>query len=155
MRLFSPAPLPRLGLVVVMSVALVLPSLVHRVPLTWAQAGQPPGEPKRPAYQVGSAGRFNEDWSVLRGVDLDKTDDFWDRLKFIPLSSDGNVWLTIGGQARERGGDFRQFLFGDSAPKQTDGDLLSPYRLIAALPVTPSFRLCARGKSSFAPDRHL
>ena len=55
MRLFSPAPLPRLGLVVVMSVALVLPSLVHRVPLTWAQAGQPPGEPKRPAYQIGSA----------------------------------------------------------------------------------------------------
>src|SRR5437762_13253635 len=103
MRLFSPAPLPRLGLVVVMSVALVLPSLVHRVPLTWAQAGQPPGEPKRPAYQIGSAGRFNEDWSVLRGVDLDKTDDFWDRLKFIPLSPDQNVWLTIGGQARERG----------------------------------------------------
>src|SRR2546429_2324734 len=155
MRVFSPAPLPRLGLVVVMSVALVLPSLVHRVPLTWAQAGQPPGEPKRPAYQIGSAGRFNEDWSVLRGVDLDRTDDFWDRLKFIPLSSDGNVWLTIGGQARERGEYFRQFLFGNSEPKQSDGYLLSRYRLSADLHVTRYFRMFAEGRSSFALDRDL
>src|SRR6266576_5522216 len=102
MRLFSSATLPRLGLVVVMSVGLLLPSLVRSVPLSWAQAGPPPGEPKRPAYQIGSAGRFNEDWSVLRGVDLDKTDDFWDRLKFIPLTTDGSVWLSFGGQARER-----------------------------------------------------
>src|SRR5437588_9691318 len=155
MRLFSPAALPRLGLVVVMSVALVLPSLVHRVPLTWAQAGQPPGEPKRPAYQIGSAGRFNEDWSVLRGVDLDKTDDFWDRLKFIPLSPDQNVWLTIGGQARERGEYFRQFLFGNSEPKQSDGYLLSRYRLSADLHVTRYFRMFAEGRSSFALDRDL
>jgi hypothetical protein len=155
MRLFSPAPLPRLGLVVVMSVALLVASLSHGVPLTWAQAGQPPGELKRPAYQIGSAGRFNEDWSVLRGVDLDKTDDFWDRLKFIPLSPDQNVWLTIGGQARERGEYFRQFLFGDSAPKQSDGYLLSRYRLLADLHVTRYFRMFAEGKSSLALDREL
>src|ERR671919_1602214 len=43
---------------------------------------------KRPLYQTGSAGRFNEDWSLLKGVDLRKTDDFWDRLKFIPLPPD-------------------------------------------------------------------
>jgi len=155
MRLFSPAPLPRLGLVVAMSVALLLPSLGHRVPLTWAQAGPPPGEPKRPAYQIGSAGRFNEDWSVLRGVDLDKTDDFWDRVKFIPLSPDQNVWLTIGGQARERGEYFRQFLFGNSEPKQSDGYLLSRYRLVADLHVTRYFRMFAEGKSSLALDRDL
>ncbi|HEX9348184.1 MAG TPA: alginate export family protein [Gemmatimonadales bacterium] len=155
MRLFSPAPLPRLGLVVVMSVALLLPSLVHRVPLSWAQAGPPPSEPKRPAYQIGSAGRYNEDWSVLRGVDLDKTDDFWDRLKFIPLSPDQNVWLTLGGQARERVEYFRQFLFGNSAPKQSDGYLLSRYRLIADLHVTRYFRMFAEGKSSLALDRDL
>src|SRR5438067_1297301 len=155
MRLFSPAPLSRLGLVVVMSVALVLPSLVHRVPLTWAQPGQPSSEPKRPAYQIGSAGRFNEDWSVLRGVDLDKTDDFWDRLKFIPLSPDQNVWLTIGGQARERVEYFRQFLFGNSEPKQSDGYLLSRYRLSADLHVTRYFRMFAEGRSAFALDREL
>src|SRR6266403_3058632 len=155
MRLFSPAPLPRLGLVLVMSVALLLPSLVHRVPLGWAQAGPPQGEPKRPAYQIGSAGRFNEDWSVLRGVDLDKTDDFWDRLKFIPLSPDQNVWLTLGGQARERGEYFRQFLFGNSEPKQSDGYLLSRFRLSADLHVTRYFRMFAEGRSAFALDREL
>ena len=156
MRLFSPAPPPRrLGLAVVMSVALLLPSLVHSVPLARAQAGQPPNEPKRPAYQIGSAGRFNEDWSVLRGVDLDKTDDFWDRLKFIPLSPDQNVWLTVGGQARERGEYFRQFLFGNSEPKQSDGYLLSRYRLSADLHVTRYFRMFAEGRSAFALDREL
>jgi len=138
-----------------MSVALLLPALVYSVALTWAQAGPPPGEPKRPAYQIGSAGRFNEDWSVLRGVDLDKTDDFWDRLKFIPLSPDQNVWLTIGGQARERGEYFRQFLFGNSEPKQSDGYLLSRYRLSADLHVTRYFRMFAEGRSAFALDREL
>src|SRR5256886_17641624 len=155
MRLFSPAPLPRLGLVVVMSVALLLPSLVHRVPLGWAQAGPPQGEPQRPAYQIGSAGRFNEDWSVLRGVDLDKTDDFWDLLKFIPLTTDGSVWLSFGGQAREREEYFRQFLFGNSQPEQSDAYLLSRFGLSADLHVTQYFRMFAEGKSAFALDRDL
>src|SRR2546425_1338542 len=156
MRLFSPAPPPRrLGLAVVMSVALVLAPFIFRVSLARAQAGQPPNEPKRPAYQIGSAGRFNEDWSVLRGVDLDKTDDFWDRLKFIPLSPDQNVWLTLGGQARERGEYFRQFQFGDSEPKQSDGYLLSRFRLSADLHVTRYFRMFAEGRSAFALDREL
>src|SRR5438445_9529831 len=156
MRLFSPAPPPRrLGLAVVMSVALLLPSLVHSVPLARAQAGQAATEPKRPAYQLGSAGRYNEDWSSLRGVDLSATDDPLDRLKFIPLSPDQNVWLTIGGQVRERGEYFRQFLFGNSEPKQSDGYLLSRYRLIADLHVTRYFRMFAEGKSSLALDRDL
>ena len=59
----------------------MLPSLIHSRPGARVQAGQPPSEPNRPAYQIGSAGQFTEDWSVLRGVDLGKTDDFWDRLK--------------------------------------------------------------------------
>ena len=156
MRFFSLATPPRhLGLAVVMGVALVLSFLIHGVPLAWAQAGQPSNEPKRPAYQIGSAGRFNEDWSVLRGVDLDTTDDFWDRLKFIPLTSDQNVWLTIGGQARERGEYFRQYLFGNSEAKQSDGYLLSRYRLSADLHVTRYFRMFAEGRSAFALDRDL
>jgi len=156
MRFFSLAAPPRhLGLAVVVGVALVLSFLIHGVPLAWAQAGQPSNEPKRPAYQIGSAGRFNEDWSVLRGVDLDTTDDFWDRLKFIPLTSDQNVWLTIGGQARERGEYFRQYLFGNSEPKQSDGYLLSRYRLSADLHLTRYFRMFAEGRSAFALDRDL
>src|SRR3989442_598964 len=138
-----------------MGVAVVLLFLIAGVPLAWAQAGQPSNEPKRLVYQIGSDGRYNEDWSVLRGVDLDTTDDFWDRLKFIHLTSDQNVWLTIGGQARERGEYFRQYLFGNSEPKQSDGYLLSRYRLSADLHLTRYFRMFAEGRSAFALDRDL
>jgi hypothetical protein len=47
-------------------------------------AAQPaPAEVGRPVFQVR---RFDEDWSVLCGVDLSRTDDFRDRLKFVPLA---------------------------------------------------------------------
>ena len=121
----------------------------------WAQTGPPPSEPQRPALQIGNAARFDEDWSVLRGVDLSTTDDFWDRLKFIPLTRDGSVWLTIGGQVRERGEYFRHFLFGSSEPEDTDAYLASRFRLSADLHVTPYFRMFAEGKSAFVLDRDL
>ena len=53
-----------------------------------AQTPAEPAEIKRPAYQVR---RFDEDWSVLRGVDLTKTDDFWDRLKFTSAARTSSV----------------------------------------------------------------
>jgi hypothetical protein len=150
---FLSALLPRhFRMTVALGLALHALSFVHHVPGAWAQAAT---EPKRPAYQLGSAGRFNEDWSALRGVDLDKTDDFWDRLKFIPLSPDQNVWLTIGGQARERGEYFSHFLFGASEPEQSDGYLLSRFRLSADLHVTRYFRMFGEGRSAFALDREL
>ena len=135
-------------------VGLTLQSLavVHAVPPGWAQADQPANELKRPAYQLR---RFDEDWSVLKGVDLTATDDFWDRLKFIPLSRDESVWLSLGGQVRERAEYFRHFLFGDSKPKDTDAYLLSRFRLSADLHVTPYFRMFVEGKSSFSLDRDL
>ena len=138
-------------------VGLVLQSLalVHDLLPAWAQAGQAASDLQRPTYQIGSAGRFNEDWSVLRGVDLGATDDFWDRLKFIPLTPDGSVWLTFGGQAREREEYFRHYLFGASKPEDTDAYLLSRYRLSADLHVSPYFRIFAEGKSAFALDRDL
>src|SRR5438034_11581926 len=95
-------PTRRLCLAIIGGVALQSLSLVQNVVPVWAQAGQTASEPNRPAYQIGSAGRFNEDWSALRGVVLGKTDDFWDRLKFIQLTEDGSVWFTLGWQVRGR-----------------------------------------------------
>ena len=156
MAFFSPALLARrLCLAIIGAVALLSLSFVHGVLPASAQASQAASEPNRPAYQIGSAGRFDEDWSVLRGVDLGNTGDFWDRLKFIPLTRDQSVWLTLGGQVRERGEYYRQYLFGASEPKQSDGYLLSRYRLSADLHVTQYFRVFAEGKSSFALDREL
>src|SRR5215813_9356210 len=117
----------------------------------WAQTEKTTEELKRPALQIGSALRFNEDWSTLKGVDLSETDDFWDRLKFIPLTKDESVWLSFGGQARLRLEYFNQFQWGASEPKQSDAYLLSRLRLSADLHVTPYFRLYVEGKSALVP----
>jgi len=81
----------------IMGLALQSLCVVYGAQPAAAQVEKAAGEVKRPAYQIGSAGqsslRFNEDWSVLKGVDLSKTDDFWDRLKYIPLTPDQSVWL--------------------------------------------------------------
>jgi len=140
-----------------MVVGMALQSLafVYSVLPAWGQAPPPASELQRPALQIGSAGRFNEDWSVLRGVDLGTTDDPLDRLKFIPLTSDGSVWLSLSGQVRERAEYFRHFLFGASEPKDTDAYLLSRFRLSADLHVTPYLRMFVEGKSSMALDRDL
>src|SRR5882724_8300098 len=143
------------GIAVIIGLGLQLLSCVYGVLPAWAQAGPPASEPQRPALQIGNAARFDEDWSVLRGVDLSTTDDFWDRVKFIPLTTDGSVWLTIGGQVRERGEYFRHFMLGSSEPEDTDAYLASRYRLSADLHVTPYFRMFAEGKSAFVLDRDL
>jgi hypothetical protein len=149
----SPAPPPRRRLVaVILGLAVTWLGIVPGARPVFAQTSQAQSEIKRPAYQLG---RFDEDWSVLRGVDRGQTDDFWDRLKFIPLTADQSVWLTLGGQVRERFEYFTQFLFGASQPKQSDGYLLSRYRLSADLHVSPYFRMFAEGKSAFALDRDL
>ena len=140
---------------VIVGMALLGLAFVSGALPAWAQPGPPPSEPQRPALQIGNAARFDEDWSVLMGVDLSTTDDFWDRLKFIPLTRDGSVWLTIGGQVRERGEYFRHFLFGSSEPEDTDAYLASRFRLSADLHVTPYFRMFAEGKSAFVLDRDL
>jgi Alginate export len=140
---------------VIIGLGLQLLYCVYGVLPAWSQAGPPTSEPRRPALQIGSAGRFNEDWSVLRGVDLSKTDDFWDRVKFIPVTQDQTVWLSLGGQVRERVEYFNQFQFGASEPEQSDVYLLSRFRLSADLHVTRYFRMFAEGKSAFALDRDL
>jgi len=44
--------------------------------------------------------REDEDWTFLRNPDLRQ--DFWDRVKYVPLRHDANDWyLTVAGEARE------------------------------------------------------
>jgi hypothetical protein len=44
--------------------------------------------------------RYEEDYSYLR--DLARSSDFFDPLKFIPLGAEGEVYLTLNGEARFR-----------------------------------------------------
>ncbi len=126
---------------------------VYAVFPVWATDGQTASEIERPAYQVR---RFDEDWSILRGVDRSQTGDFWDLLKFIPITQDQNVWLSLGGQVRERFEYFGQYLFGaEGGPKKSDGYLLSRFRLSVDLHITQYFRVFAEAKSSLSTDREL
>jgi Alginate export len=136
---------------IIMGLALLSLSVVYGTFPAWGQSEKAAAEPKRPALQIGSALRFNEDWSTLKGVDLSQTDDFWDRVKFIPLTKDESVWLSFGGQARLRLEYFDQFQWGASEPKQSDVYLLSRLRWSGDLHVTPYFRLYAEGKSALVP----
>src|SRR5438552_15346037 len=123
----SPAPPPRRWLVaVIIGAAVTSLCIVGSACPVFAQTGQGESDVTRPAYQLG---RFDEDWSVLRGVDLGRTDDFWDRLKFIPLTADQSVWLTLGGQVRERGEFYGQHRVGVSQRKQPRVYLLASARL--------------------------
>jgi hypothetical protein len=127
-------------------------AVVYDVQPAWAEADQAAGKLNRPTYE---SLRFDEDWSSLRGADLSATDDFSDRLKFIPLNRDESAWLTLGGQLREREEYFRSFLFGASVPQESDAYLLSRLRLSADLHISPYLRLFAEEKSAFALNREL
>jgi hypothetical protein len=141
---------------VIMGLALRWLCVVYGTFPASAQTEKAEAEPKRPALQIGSALRFNEDWSTLKGVDLTQTDDFWDRLKFIPLTQDQGVWVSFGGQARGRVEYFNNFQWGASEPEQSDTYLLTPLRLSADLHVTPYFRMYVEGKSALVPvNRNL
>src|SRR5258705_2195872 len=138
------------------AIALALQSLLLYGALPAVAQGQiAPGEVKRPALQIGSALRYNEDWSTLEGVDTSRTNNFWDRVKFTPFTADQSVWLSIGGQARARLEYFDNFQFGASAPKRSDTYLLSRFRLNTDLHISPYFRLYFEGKSSLSTDRQL
>ncbi len=139
--------------VVIAGLVLQCLSFAHSVFPAGAADGQAGSELKRPTYQIL---RYDEDWSTMKDVDRSNTGDFWDRLKFIPITEDKKVWFSLGGQVRERFEYFGQYLFGAAGgSEKSDGYLLSRFRLSADLHVTPYFRVFAEGKSSLSTDREL
>ncbi|MBV9180826.1 MAG: alginate export family protein [Acidobacteria bacterium] len=69
--------------------------------------GQEKPTPVRSPYLLP---RYNENWSFL-GDPTQRT-DFWDPLKFIPISSDENAYLSLGGEIREAYERFHNTGFG-------------------------------------------
>lgn len=110
-----------------------------------AQDAAHPPPAQRPALQQL---RFNEDWSSLRGADRRGLD----AIKFIPLSEDESVYLSLGGQARLRAESFSNFNW---APANDDAYLLSRFRAHADLHVGEHFRAFAEMKSAHSTDRDL
>ena len=64
---------------------------------------------KRPPYNTVL--RWKENWSGLRGLDTSTTGDLFDPVKFIPLNTDGSIWLSFGGSVRGRVENWNNFNF--------------------------------------------
>jgi len=90
--------------------------------------------------------RHQEDWSVLR--DSGPT-EFLDPVKYIPFNREGDMYLSLGGQVRQRVEVWNNFGFSSS---NDDTFLLSRYQLHGDLHVTRYFRLFAEGIHSHIPD---
>lgn len=104
-------------------------------------------EGSRPAYALL---RDEEDWSFLR--DPDQRRDPWDRIKFIPLSKDGDLFLTLGGEIRQQFERFSHEEWGE-APEDPSGYLLQRYMFHADLRVRRRLRAFVQVKSALETGR--
>lgn len=100
----------------------------------------------RPAYQMF---RYDEDWSCL----ADSTrDDWWDRLKYIPLGRPG--WFaSLGGEVRERFELLDQPGFG-TGPVDDNGYFLHRYLLSSDLHLGARFRVFTELQSGLEQGRN-
>ena len=107
----------------------------------------------RPAYEPL---RQNEDWSVLVNPDVLKETDPFDPMKYISLTDSGSMWVSFGGQVRERVEIWNQYNFGAPASAvHNDGFLLSRLMLHADLHMGSYVRIFLQEKSAFSTHRAL
>jgi len=79
--------------------------------------------------------------------------DFLDRVKYVPLTEDGNTFLSFGGQIRERYEFFDNYNWGQG-PQTPHGYLLQRYMLHGDLQVESRFRLFVELKSGIENGRN-
>ena len=114
---------------------------------TGAAPERPASEP--PAYNIL---RYEEDYSYLR--DSAKSTDWLDPLKFIPLDADGRVYLTLGGDMRQRFEHFSGFGVGNgSVDGKADSYYLARYLLHADLHAGDALRFFFQVKSNTEDGR--
>ncbi len=101
----------------------------------------------RPAY---APERWDEDWSFLQ--DPAHRSDPFDPIKYIPLSDDGDIWLSLGGQVRYRYEFWDDNNF-DAGPQDDDGLHLLRLLAHADLHIGPNLRFFVEGKSAMEWDR--
>lgn len=102
----------------------------------------------RPTFQTL---RYNEDWSFLR-EEMQRT-DFFDQVKYIPLTGNGDVYLSFGGEARLKYELYTEPVFNQQ-PADDDGFLLQRYLVHGDLHATPYFRIFGQLQSSLENFRN-
>jgi hypothetical protein len=112
-----------------------------------AQETAPPAN-QPPPYTLS---RWDEDYRYLRDPG-DGPRDTFDPIKYIPLTKNGNIWLSLGGQVRYRFEYFDDFNFG-AGPGDDDGHHLLRILAHADLHLGDNFRIFVQGKSALIDDR--
>jgi hypothetical protein len=102
----------------------------------------------RPSFQTL---RYNEDWSFL-GDPTQRT-DFFDPVKYLPLTPDGDWYLSFGGEARLKYELYTEPVFNQK-PGDENGFLLQRYLLQVDLHATPCFRVFGQLQSSLEDFRN-
>jgi len=72
--------------------------------------------------------RYDESYAYLR--DASRRSDYFDAIKFIPLNTNGDWYLTQGGEIRERYEYYHNSLWG-RGPQDDNGYLLQRYMVHA------------------------
>jgi hypothetical protein len=95
--------------------------------------------------------RFNEDYSYLRKSSL--RSDFWDPLKFIPFNSARDIYVSVGGEMRERYEFFSAYNWG-AGPQTPDGYWLQRYMLNTDWHLGSHLRIYQEFESSLETGRN-
>ena len=95
--------------------------------------------------------RYDENYQYLRDSSL--RTDFMDALKYIPLNQEGESYLTLGGEIRERYEYFHNWNWGDR-PQDENGYLLQRYMIHADAHFTEHFRIFTQFKSGLEDGRN-
>jgi hypothetical protein len=117
--------------------------LLSGAAVTTASAAETPP----PAYTLV---RWNEDYSYLK--DPAARTDLFDPIKYIPLNSEGDWYLSLGGQARERYEFFNNNNFG-AGPQDDNGYWLTRLMFHTDLHMGSNFRVFVQGKSALEDGR--
>lgn len=111
-----------------------------------AEGNDPPAA-SPPAY---TALRYDEDYSYLK--DPAAQTDVFDPIKYILLSQRSDIYLTLGGQLRDRYEYFNNYLFGSGSQDRNGYNLLRTM-FNADLHLGPNVRVFAEGISATEQGR--
>ena len=95
--------------------------------------------------------RYDESYAYLR--DPSQRLDYLDAIKFVPLNTNGDWYLTLGGEIRERYEYYHNSLWG-RGPQDDNGYLLQRYMVNADAHLGDFFRVFTQFKSGLEDGRN-
>ena len=133
-----------LALFCVLAASCSFAPFVFLLPVTMAEEDEPVVPPEFKLL------RYEEDYTYLR--DPGQRADLFDPIKYIPLNAEGDIYLSLGGEIRERY-EFTSNPAWGQDPQDEHGVFLQRYLLHADLHLTKHSRFFGQLKSALASGR--